>query len=75
KLKETGIMSREAGENLDALYDVLTDIGEETSLIVYGKDSLIEYCESEELAEYVETFSGVLDDAAEENPGLTIQWE
>ncbi|MBQ9179775.1 MAG: barstar family protein [Firmicutes bacterium] len=75
KLKEAGLMPREAGENLDALHDVLTDIGEETSLVVYGKDSLIEYCESEELAEYVETFSRVLDDAAEENPGLTIQWE
>ncbi len=75
KLKEAGIMPREAGDNLDALYDVLTEIGEETSLVVYGKDSLIEYCESEEMAEYVDTFSGVLDDASEENSKVTVEWE
>ena len=75
KLKETGLMPREAGDNLDALYDVLTEIGEPVTLEVYGRDYLFENGEPEEYIQYVETFCRVLDDAAENNPQFTTEWE
>lgn len=56
------------GCNLDALFDVLTDIGEETCLTVYGCRQL-----ETNLGEYYARLIRVLTDACRENPVFTCE--
>ena len=55
------------GRNLDALYDVLTDIGEDTQIILEDPAAVIE-----NLGKYGEALLATMQEAAEENPRLTI---
>ncbi len=55
------------GKNLDALYDCLTDIGEETELCVLGDGEA-----SEEMAAYGPRLWRVLEDAQQENEKLSV---
>ena len=56
------------GGNLDALYDCLTDLTEETSIILLHSQAL-----AETLGTSYGRFCRVLTDAAAENPDLHIQ--
>lgn len=56
------------GSNLDALYDCLTEITEETELIVPQDVTKEEY-----LGWYGSQLLQVLQDAAEENPSLKVK--
>ena len=56
------------GGNLDALYDCLTDLTEETSTILLHSQAL-----TETLGTSYGRFCRVLTDAAAENPNLHIQ--
>ena len=60
------------GRNLDALYDVLTSIGEPLKMILTGLDD--EVLQSEE-KKFLRGFLAVCRDAAEENPMLTLSME
>ena len=55
------------GKNLDALYDCLGDIGEETVIVVPEVIQKNEY-----LGDYGKTMLRVFKDAAEENEALTV---
>ena len=55
------------GRNLDALYDVLTDIGADTEVILMDPAAV-----AEQLGKYGEALLGSLQEAAESNPHLTI---
>lgn len=55
------------GRNLDALYDVLTEPTEPTSLTIYGWDAL-----ADALGEKAGPLRRVLEDAGLENPSLTV---
>ena len=55
------------GKNLDALYDCLGDIGEETVIVVPEVIQKKEY-----LGDYGKTMLRVFKDAAEENEALTV---
>ncbi len=58
------------GGNLDALYDVLTDIFEDTEL------KFINCYEAEVMMpKYMMTFKKMCKDAAEENPHLNIEFD
>ena len=54
------------GKNLDALYDCLTDLAEDTKIIVSASDACGECAAS------LPKLLRVFDDAQEENPHLTI---
>ena len=56
------------GGNLDALYDCLTDLSEETTITLTNREAL-----EESLGDGYCRFWRVLEDAAEENPYLHIQ--
>ena len=56
------------GGNLDALYDCLTDLTEETSVIQFHSQAV-----AETLGAGYDRFCRVLKDAAAENPRLHIQ--
>lgn len=57
------------GRNLDALYDILTDRGEQTFIWIYPNR------ETElRLGNYVQALYDTLRDAAEENPALNLCW-
>ncbi len=56
------------GKNLDALYDCLGEIGEETVIVVPASIQKKEY-----LGEYGKTMLTVFQDAAKENEALTIK--
>ena len=58
------------GRNLDALYDCLGEIMEETVIVVPRIIRNKEY-----LGEYGQTMLQVFRDAAEENPALTIRFQ
>ena len=58
------------GGNLDALWDCLEDIHDDTEIRVADADVLLE-----NLGSYAERFHLVLEDAAEENDCLTIIWD
>ena len=58
------------GRNLDALYDCLGEIVEETVIVVPRIIRNKEY-----LGEYGQTMLQVFRDAAEENPALTIRFQ
>ena len=55
------------GRNLDALHDVLGEIGEQTCIVLAGEPA------SEEMAAYLPRLARVLEDAAQENPALQIE--
>ena len=55
------------GRNLDALYDVLTELGEETQIILVDPAAVVE-----NLGKYGEALLSTMQEAAEENPNLTI---
>lgn len=57
------------GGNLDALYDCLTDLPEETTVILLHSQAL-----AETLGSGYARFCRVLKDVAEENPRLHIQY-
>ena len=55
------------GRNLDSLYDVLTDIGADTEIILMDPAAV-----AEQLGKYGEALLSTMQEAAEENPLLTI---
>ena len=55
------------GRNLDALYDVLMDIGEDTQIILEDPAAVIE-----NLGKYGEALLSTMQEAAEDNPHLII---
>ena len=55
------------GRNLDALYDLLTGIGQDTQIILEDPAAVID-----NLGKYGEALLSTLQEAAEENPNLTI---
>lgn len=58
------------GNNLDALYDCLTERREDTDLYLVGMDAL-----QQTLGGYADAFWTVLTEAAEENPHIRLHWE
>lgn len=58
------------GYNLDALYDCLTDLQEETEIVIPDPLAL-----SRELGKRYGRLMAVLQDAAEENPAITVRKE
>lgn len=58
------------GRNLSALYDLLTERGEETELVLRNRAAL-----GENLGGYGATCLEVLFNAARENPALTVRGE
>ena len=57
------------GRNLDALKDCLTDVREDTELVVYGWDAL-----SEAMPSYSAALRSVLEDAAAEDPHIKLRF-
>ena len=55
------------GRNLDALYDVLSEISEDTELVLQDPNAV-----AQNLGKYGEALLSVMQEAAEENPHLTI---
>ena len=55
------------GRNLDALYDVLTEIGEETEIILTEPAAV-----AEQMGKYGEALLVTMQEAAEENPRLIV---
>ena len=55
------------GRNLDALYDVLTEISADTEIILMDPAAV-----AEQLGKYGEALLSTMQEAAEENPRLTI---
>lgn len=58
------------GRNLNALFDLLTERGEQTELVLRNRSLL-----SDHLGGYGTAFLEVLFDAARENPALSIRLE
>ena len=55
------------GRNLDALYDVLTEIGEETEILLMDPAAV-----AEQMGKYGEALLATMQEAAEENPKLIV---
>ena len=55
------------GRNLDALYDCLTEIGTETEIVLNDPAAVAEL-----LGKYGEALLATMQEAAEENPKLTV---
>jgi len=55
------------GRNLDALYDVLTELGTETEIILNDPEAVVEL-----MGKYGEALLSTMQEAAEENPKLTV---
>ena len=55
------------GRNLDALYDVLTEIGEETEIVLTDPAAVVE-----QMGKYGEALLATMQEAAEENPKLIV---
>ena len=55
------------GRNLDALYDVLTEIGEETEIVLTDPAAV-----AEQMGKYGEALLATMQEAAEENPNLIV---
>ena len=58
------------GRNLDALYDLLTERGEETTLLLRQREQM-----EQQLGHYAAALLDTLSDAAEANPKLTLTVE
>lgn len=56
------------GENLDALWDMLMEIGEETQIFLEGGDLL-----KQNLGEYAEGLLATLAEACDENPQILFE--
>ena len=69
-LKSAGVMREEHGDNLDALYDVLTAISEPTELIFSGLDDL-----ESEMRDYLGALRQVCEDAESENPNFSVSYD
>lgn len=69
-LKSEGLMSEECGDNLDALYDVLTSINEPVELVFSGLDDL-----ESEMRDYLGALRQVCEDAESENPNFTVSYD
>lgn len=57
------------GRNLDALWDLLTTIHEPFEIRIFNRDSILE-----KMGEYGERLLSTLDEAAEENPRITVEY-
>jgi ribonuclease inhibitor len=55
------------GRNLDALYDVLTEIGDDTEIVLENPAAV-----AEQLGKYGEALLSTMQEAAESNAHLTI---
>lgn len=55
------------GRNLDALYDVLTEIGEETEIILSEPAAVVR-----QMGKYGEALLATMQEAAEDNPNLIV---
>ena len=55
------------GRNLDALYDVLTEIGEETQILLSDPAAVVA-----QMGKYGEALLATMQEAAEDNPKLTV---
>lgn len=55
------------GHDLEALYDALTDITEQTRVSIINREDM-------ELSEYGSSLIWVFQDAADENRNLTLDW-
>ena len=55
------------GRNLDALYDVLTEISDDTEIVLENPAAV-----AEQLGKYGEALLSTMQEAAESNPHLTI---
>ena len=55
------------GRNLDALYDVLTELGSPTRLVVLRREALAEH-----LGDYGRALLETLEDADRDNPALQV---
>ena len=55
------------GRNLYALYDVLTEIGEDTEIVLTDPAAAVE-----QMGKYGEALLATMQEAAEENPHLTV---
>lgn len=66
-LAQTLAMPSYYGANLDALHDILTEIGEETELVVTNTRIMMEM-----LGAYGELLLRVLQDSEQENPFLRV---
>ena len=55
------------GRNMDALYDVLTELGEETEIVLRDPGDVVKH-----LGKYGEALLNVMQEAAEENPKLSV---
>ena len=55
------------GRNLDALYDVLTEIGEETEIILSEPAAVVR-----QMGKYGEALLATMQEAAEDNPKLIV---
>ena len=55
------------GRNLDALYDVLTEISEETQIVLNDPAAV-----AEQMGKYGEALLATMQEAAEENPKLIV---
>ncbi len=58
------------GRNLDALYDVLMEIGTQTQIVLANPAAV-----ADNLGKYGEALLSTMQEAAEENPNLTIVLE
>ena len=58
------------GNNLDALYDVLTEDFEEKTIVVKGIEQ-----SSDEMKDYMKKFRRLCDDVAEENEAIQFVFE
>lgn len=66
-LAERLVLPSYYGRNLDALYDVLTEIGAETEIVLMDPAAVIEA-----MGKYGEALLSTMQEAAENNPRLTI---
>ena len=66
-LKETLDLPVYYGNNLDALYDVLSEICEDTQIILRDPAAV-----AEQMGKYGEALLATMQEAAEENPRLTV---
>lgn len=69
-LKERLALPDYYGRNLDALYDLLTERGEETAIVLRNQQEM-----EAALGPYAHSLRRVLEDAAERNPALTFRAE
>ena len=88
-MKWCGVMPEESGDNLDALYDVLTSIGEPVELVVSGMEMNEDISaegeatgseqegnpEDGKMQAFFAMLRQVLDDAECENSMLTVLYE